>query len=105
METLFNAGLVALKSISPGKSICYGTLRCRTLPSKENFPRQRPALWLLRQIFFSPVQCRTFRPTKGRDQNFLEYDLHLIKIPSHLDRESIYSHLVPSRISTALCYL
>ena len=40
METVvficFDAGLVALESISPGKDIYYGTLRCRTLPSKEN---------------------------------------------------------------------
>ena len=28
---LFDAGLVALESISPRKGICYGTLRCRTL--------------------------------------------------------------------------
>ena len=35
---MLDAGLVALESISPGKDICYGTLRCRTLPSKENYP-------------------------------------------------------------------
>ena len=42
METLFDAclvALVALESISPGKGTYYGTLRCCTLPSKENFPR------------------------------------------------------------------
>ena len=69
METLFDAGLVAFESI-PGKGTYYGTLRCGTLPSKENFPRQRPAPWLLRD-FLAPVQCRTFLPTKGRDRNFL----------------------------------
>ena len=68
---LFDAGLVALESISPGKGIYYGTLRCRTLPSKENFPRQWPAPWFLRQISLSPVECHTFFPTKGRDRNFL----------------------------------
>ena len=70
-ETTFEAGLVALESISPGKGTYYGTLRCRTLPSKENFPRQWPALWFLRQISPSPVERRTFLPTKGRDRNFL----------------------------------
>ena len=54
-----------------GVSWYYGTLRYRTLPSKENFPRQQPAPWFLRQIFRSPIQCRTFLPTKGRDWNFL----------------------------------
>ena len=33
---LLDAGLVALESASSGKGIYYGTLRCRTLPSKEN---------------------------------------------------------------------
>ena len=47
MEMLFDAGLVALESISLGKCIYYGMLRCRTLPSKENFPKQQPALWFL----------------------------------------------------------
>ena len=70
-RTTFDAGLVALESISPGKGTYYGTLRCRTLPSKENFPRQWPAPWFLRQIGLSPVECRTFFPTKGRDQKFL----------------------------------
>ena len=65
----FDAGLVALESISPTKCIHYGTLRCRTLPSKENYPRQRLAPWFLRHIFLLPVQCRL--PTKGCDWNFL----------------------------------
>ena len=52
---LLDAGLVALESISPGKDIYYGTLRCRTLPSEENYPRQRPAPWFLQQILLSPV--------------------------------------------------
>ena len=70
METLFDAGLVALESISAGKGSYYGTLRYRTLPSKENYPRQRPAPWFLRQVLLSLVQCRTILPTKGRDRNF-----------------------------------
>ena len=41
---LFGTGLVGLESISPGKGIYYSPLRCCTLPSKENFPRQPPAL-------------------------------------------------------------
>ena len=69
MET-FDAGLVALESISPGKGTYYGTLRCRTLPSKENFPRQQPTPWFLRQLFLLPVRCHTFLPTKGRNRNF-----------------------------------
>ena len=69
----FDAGLVALESIILEKVFSYySTLRCRTLPSKENFPRQ---LYqhrdFLQQIFLSPVQCLTFLPTKGCDQNFL----------------------------------
>ena len=70
MEMLFDAGLVALEIISPGKGIYYGTLRCRKLPSKENFPRQWPVPWFLRQIFHSPAQCCTFFPTNGHDWNF-----------------------------------
>ena len=91
---LFDAGLVALESISPGKCIYYGTLRCHTLPSKENFPRQRPAPWFLRQIFLSPVRCRTFFPPRrltGTSGYHFEYNLHLIKIPSHVNREITYS--------------
>ena len=61
METLFDAclvALVALESISPGKGTYYGTLRCCRLPSKEKFPRQRPAPWFLQQIFLSPCSLR-----------------------------------------------
>ena len=50
--------LVALESISPRKGTYYGTLRCCRLPSKEKFPRQRPAPWFLRQIFLSPCSLR-----------------------------------------------
>ena len=70
-ETIFDAGLVALEYINPWKGTYYGALRCRTLPSKENFPRQWPAPWFLRQISLSPIECCTFFPTKGRDRNFL----------------------------------
>ena len=48
---LFDAGLVALESISPGQRIYYGTLRCHTLPSKENFPRQRLPPWFFATDF------------------------------------------------------
>ena len=82
----------SLGKISPGKGTYYGTLRCRTLPSKENFPKQWPALWFLQQISLSPIECCTFLPTKGRDRNFLLW--HLIKIPSHLDCESINKYTV-----------
>ena len=64
---LFGGGVVRLESISPGKGTYHGTLRCRMLPSKENFPRQQPAQWFLQQILLLPVQCRTFFRTKGRD--------------------------------------
>ena len=73
METviLFDAGLVALEStcISPGKGIHHSTLRCHTLPSGENFSRQRPAPWFYDR-FFSLVQCHIFFPTKGCDRKF-----------------------------------
>ena len=95
-ETLFDAGLIALQSISPGKGIYYGTLRCRTLSSKENFPRQRPALWLLRQHPYSAALSFPPRGMTGTSCYRFEYDLHLIKIPSHLDRENInnkYEHV------------
>ena len=107
MEMLFDADLVALESINPGKDTYYdGMLGCRTLPIKENFPRQRPALWFLTD-FCSPVQCRCYSdmcshgkcvplihfpsdccsplsfPPRGVTGTFcyrFEYDLHLIKI-------------------------
>ena len=90
-ETKSNASPVALESISPGKGTYYGTLRSRTLPSKEDFRRQWPAPW----IFLSPVQCRTFLLTKGVIRTscyHIEDDFRLIKIPSHLDRESIHMY-------------
>ena len=68
---LFDTGLVALESISPGQCIYCGMLRCLTLPSKEYFPRQRLPPWLFATDFSLAVQCCTFFPTKGRDQNFL----------------------------------
>ena len=52
---LFHAGLAALESISPGKSIHYGIGRYRMSPSKENIPRQQPASQFLEQIHPSPV--------------------------------------------------
>ena len=55
MEMSFDTGLVALESISLWKCIYYGMLRCHTLPSKENFPKQQPALWFLWQILLSPI--------------------------------------------------
>ena len=92
---LFDACLVALESISPGQRIYYGTLRCRTLPSKKNFPRQRLPPWFFATDFSlaRTVQCRTFLPTKGRDRNFLLllWIYIICKIQSHLNRESIYS--------------
>ena len=42
METLLDTGLAALESISPGigKLTYYGTLRYRTLPTRQSFSRQ-----------------------------------------------------------------
>ena len=92
---LFDACLVALESISPGQRIYYGTLRCHTLPSKENFPRQRLPPWFFCNRFFSrPYSAALSFPPRGVTGTScycFEYNLHLIKIPSHLYRESIYS--------------
>ena len=52
---LFHAGLAALESIGPGKSIHYEFGRCRMSPSKENIPRQQPAPRFLEQVYPSPV--------------------------------------------------
>ena len=88
------AGLVALESISPGKGIYCGMLRCCMLHSKENFPRQRPAMWFLQKIFLSPWYSAVLSfPPEGMTQtscHCFEYSLHLIEIPSHVNRESIY---------------
>ena len=70
MDMLLDTGLVALIGKYHSRTY-YGMLRCCTLPIKENFPRERPAPWLLRQIFLLPVQSCTFLPTKGRHWNFL----------------------------------
>ena len=48
---LFDACLVALKSVSPGQRIYYGMLRCHTLPSKENFSSQRLPPWFFATDF------------------------------------------------------
>ena len=69
-------------------------LRCRTLPSKDNFPRQQPTPWFLRQIFFRLYSAALSFPPRGVTRTScyrFEYDLHLIKILSHIDCESIYS--------------
>ena len=63
MEMLLDTCLVALESI-PEKVLRYAKV-LYTLPSKENFPRQRPAPWFLWQIFLLPVQCRTFLLPRG----------------------------------------
>ena len=64
-------------------------LRCHTLPSKENFPRQRPAQWLLQQIFLSPVQCRTFLPHQGVWPELPVIALNIICILSKFHHTSI----------------
>ena len=106
-----DAGLVALESISPGKDIYYSTLRCRMLPSKENYPRQQPAPWFLRQILlslYSAVLSFPPRGVTGTSCYRFEYDLHLIKIPSHLEASilAVYTCLAcqtlcPARLSVS----
>ena len=44
--------------------VSYVMLRCCMLPSRESFPRQRPAPCILWQTFLLPVQYCTFFPTK-----------------------------------------
>ena len=90
---LLDVGLVALESVSSGKGNYYGTLRCCTLPSKEN------QLHSFCDRFFSrPYSAALSFPPRsvtGTSGYRFEYDLHLIKIPSHLDRESIYREHIP----------
>ena len=84
--------LVALESISPGQRIYYGTLRCHTFPSKDNLPRQRLP-WFLQQISsYSAALSFPPRGVTGISCYCFEYNLHLIKITSHLNRESIRCH-------------
>ena len=88
LRRLLDAGLdrlVALESISPGKDIYYSTLRCHTLPSKEAATSS---------VVFATDSSRAVlsfppRGVTGTSGYRFEYDLHLIKIPSHLDRESV----------------
>ena len=101
-ETTFDTGLVA------GKGTYHGTLRCRALPSKENRTCQGSSDQL--RGFCSRLLSRLLSavlsfPPRGvtRSSRYrFKYDLHL-KIPSHLDRESIYNgqlHFVfPSSLS------
>ena len=72
METLFDAGMIVLKSISPRKGIYYGMLRCRLLPSEENFQIMAVTSSVIFVTDFS-LACTVphFPSTKGRDQNFL----------------------------------
>ena len=92
---LLDAGMVALESISPGKDIYYGTLRCRMLSSKENYTQGSDQLHGFCDRFFSCPYSATLsfppRGVTGTSGYCFEYDLHLINIPSHLDCESIYT--------------
>ena len=87
---------VALEGVSPGKGIYYGTLRCRTLPSKQNFPRQQPAPCFLQQIFLSWVQCHTFFPPRRRDQNSRLLLWNIICISSKFHHMSIMKTSIQS---------
>ena len=88
---LFDACLVALESISPGQRIYYGTLRCHTLPSKENFPIMAVTTSVVFATDFS-LTCTVphFPSHQGAWPELPVTALNiLIKIPSHLNRESI----------------
>ena len=88
---LFDACLVALESISPGQRIYYGTLRCRTLPSKENFPKQRLLPWFFATDFSLALTVAHFPSHQGARPELPVTALNIfIKIPSHLNRERIY---------------
>ena len=90
METVVGRWSGSLGKYQFWKGIYYGTLRRRTLPRKENFPRQRPA-----PCFFATDSSLARTVPHFHQGAWPElpviglYDLHLDKIPSHLDRESI----------------
>ena len=66
---LFDAGLAALESISPGEGIYYGTLRCHTLPSGERTSQGSNQLHVFYDRFFSyPYSTVQFFPTRWRDR-------------------------------------
>ena len=86
MEMLLDAGLVALESISPGKDVYYGTLRCRLSPSGKNYPRQWPAPWFLWQIFFHLFRAALSFPPRsvtGTSCYHFEYDHESIYTVAH----------------------
>ena len=92
--------LVALESISPGKDIYYSTLRCHMLPSNKNFQGSDQLRGFCDRFFSYLYSAALSFPQRGMTRTScyrFEYDLdlHLIKIPSHLDRESIYSFQPP----------
>ena len=89
-ETTFDAGLVALESISPRKGTYYDTLRCRTLSSKENLPRQWPApCFFLRQIGLSPRRVPYFPSHQGAWPELPVISLNMIRILSKFHHTSI----------------
>ena len=91
-----DAGLVALESISSGKGIYYGTLRCLTTQGSDQLGD------FCDRFFSRPYSAALSLPPRdmtGTSRYRFEYDLHLIKIPLHLDRESIYT-LCPLWYST-----
>ena len=93
METLFDTGLVALESISPWKDIYYGMLRCRTLSFKENFSHIVRLCGFCNRFFSCPYSAALCFPPRAMiaiSCYRFEYNLHLIKTLSHLNRESMY---------------
>ena len=96
---LFDAGLVALESISPGKDIYYGTLRCRTLPSKEQGSNQLRGFCnrFVSRLYSAALSSPPEGVTRTSCYRF-EYNLHLSKIPLELNHESIYTMKLTSNL-------
>ena len=87
----FDTGLVALESISPGKGICYSTLRCCTLPSKENFTRQQPAPWFCDRFYSHPYSAALSFPPRGVTGTSCYHFVYAYQNSINLDRESSIS--------------
>ena len=92
METLFDAGLG--KYISLGKGTYHGMLRCLAKRTSQGSDQLHGFCDRFFSHSYSAALSFPPRGVIGTSCYHFEYDLHLIKIPSHLDRESIYTKLV-----------
>ena len=75
METLFDGGLVALETITPGKGTYCSTLRCRTFPSEENSQQLRS---LATDFSLARIVSSQPRGVAGTSCNRFEYLFYLI---------------------------